>query len=495
MAEKLISIDQGTTSSRALLFDNKCNLLNLEQQEHSQFFPADGWVEHDPEEIWKSVYDVTEKLLRRNSIKPKNVASIGITNQRETTLLWDKKTGEVIYPAIVWQDRRTTNYCEDLRKDKSLVLDIQERTGLLIDPYFSGTKIAWILDNVDGARRKAERGDLAFGTIDSFLVWRLTEGRHHKTDATNASRTMLFDINSHCWDSDLLKLLNIPKRILPEVCDCVHEFGETSLFGGKINIGGVAGDQQAALVGQCCFNLGEAKSTYGTGCFLILNTGEEKLTSSNNLLSTIAYRINGKTTYGLEGSIFVAGSAVQWMRDGLKLFNSASETEEISKKRHKDSKVLVVPSFTGLGAPHWDPHARGSIFGITRDTDISDLTAATLESIAFQTIDLIGAMQKDGATFSELRVDGGMVSNNWFSQQLADALNLSVLRPKVIETTALGAAYLASIQANINPDLESLKKLWVCERRFIPQKENIENLKNKYNIWLSAVKRTKGLFS
>ena len=296
MAEKLISIDQGTTSSRALLFDNKCNLLNLEQQEHSQFFPADGWVEHDPEEIWKSVYDVTEKLLRRNSTKPKDVASIGITNQRETTLLWDKKTGEVIYPAIVWQDRRTTNYCEDLRKDKSLVLDIQEKTGLLIDPYFSGTKIAWILDNVDGARRKAERGELAFGTIDSFLVWRLTEGRHHKTDATNASRTMLFDINSHCWDSDLLKLLNIPKRILPEVCDCVHEFGETSLFGGKINIGGIAGDQQAALVGQCCFNLGEAKSTYGTGCFLILNTGEEKLTSSNNLLSTIAYRINGKTT-------------------------------------------------------------------------------------------------------------------------------------------------------------------------------------------------------
>ena len=365
----------------------------------------------------------------------------------------------------------------------------------MIDPYFSGTKIAWILDNVDGARRKAERGELAFGTIDSFLVWRLTEGRHHKTDATNASRTMLFDINSHCWDSDSLKLLNIPKRILPEVCDCVHEFGETSLFGGKINIGGIAGDQQAALVGQCCFNLGEAKSTYGTGCFLILNTGEEKLTSSNNLLSTIAYRINGKTTYGLEGSIFVAGSAVQWMRDGLKLFTSASETEEISKKRHKDSKVLVVPAFTGLGAPHWDPDARGSIFGITRDTDIADLTAATLESIAFQTIDLVGAMRKDGAIFSELKVDGGMVSNNWFTQQLADALNLSVLKPKIIETPALGAAYLASIQANINPDLESLKKLWVCERTFIPQKENIESLKNKYNIWLSAVKRTKGLFS
>ena len=494
MPKKIISIDQGTTSTRAVLFDKKCKFINFEQMEHKQHFPADGWVEHNPEEIWKSVVKVTDKLIKKNSLKPSDIAAIGITNQRETTILWDRKTGKPIYPAIVWQDRRTSEFCDVLKKEKGLEEEIQEKTGLLIDPYFSATKLAWILDNVDGARKKAEKGELAFGTIDSFLIWRLTEGKCHKTDATNASRTMLFDIKSYCWDSDLLRLLNIPEQILPEVCDCTHDYGETSLFGGKLKIGGIAGDQQAALVGQCCFNPGEAKSTFGTGCFLLLNTGSEKLSSTNKLLSTIAYRINGKTTYGLEGSIFVAGSAVQWLRDGLKLFKTARDTEEIVKVRHSDSKVLVVPAFTGLGAPHWDPSARGSVFGLTRDTNIADLTAATLESIAFQTKDLIGAMKNDGASFSELRVDGGMVANNWFSQQLSNVLGLTVLRPRVIETTALGAAYLACLNSGLCPDLDSLKSNWSCDKTFEPEEKKVALLNTKYETWLSAVDRTKGLF-
>ena len=494
MPKKIISIDQGTTSTRAVLFDKKCKFINFEQMEHKQHFPADGWVEHNPEEIWKSVVKVMDKLIKKNSLKPSDIAAIGITNQRETTILWDRKTGKPIYPAIVWQDRRTSEFCDVLKKEKGLEEEIQEKTGLLIDPYFSATKLAWILDNVDGARKKAEKGELAFGTIDSFLIWRLTEGKCHKTDATNAARTMLFDIKSYCWDSDLLRLLNIPKQILPEVCDCTHDYGETSLFGGKLKIGGIAGDQQAALVGQCCFNPGEAKSTFGTGCFLLLNTGSEKLSSTNKLLSTIAYRINGKTTYGLEGSIFVAGSAVQWLRDGLKLFKTARDTEEIVKVRHSDSKVLVVPAFTGLGAPHWDPSARGSVFGLTRDTNIADLTAATLESIAFQTKDLIGAMKNDGASFSELRVDGGMVANNWFSQQLSNVLGLTVLRPRVIETTALGAAYLASLNSGLCPDLDSLKSNWSCDKTFEPEEKKVALLNTKYETWLSAVDRTKGLF-
>ena len=494
MPKKIISIDQGTTSTRAVLFDKKCKFINFEQMEHKQHFPADGWVEHNPEEIWKSVVKVTDKLIKKNSLKPSDIAAIGIANQRETTILWDRKTGKPIYPAIVWQDRRTSEFCDVLKKEKGLEEEIQEKTGLLIDPYFSATKLAWILDNVDGARKKAEKGELAFGTIDSFLIWRLTEGKCHKTDATNASRTMLFDIKSYCWDSDLLRLLNIPEQILPEVCDCTHDYGETSLFGGKLKIGGIAGDQQAALVGQCCFNPGEAKSTFGTGCFLLLNTGSEKLSSTNKLLSTIAYRINGKTTYGLEGSIFVAGSAIQWLRDGLKLFKTARDTEEIVKVRHSDSKVLVVPAFTGLGAPHWDPSARGSVFGLTRDTNIADLTAATLESIAFQTKDLIGAMKNDGASFSELRVDGGMVANNWFSQQLSNVLGLTVLRPRVIETTALGAAYLASLNSGLCPDLDSLKSNWSCDKTFEPEEKKVALLNTKYETWLSAVDRTKGLF-
>jgi len=494
MSKKVIAIDQGTTSSRAILFDEKNNLLDFEQKEFNQYFPNDGWVEHDPEEIWKSVFDVTDKLLKKHSVKPSDLAAIGITNQRETTVVWDKKSGKAIYPAIVWQDRRTSDLCDGLRKEAGTELKIQQKTGLLVDPYFSATKLAWILDNVTGARKKAENGELAFGTIDSFLVWRLTEGREHKTDATNASRTMLFNIDSHCWDDELLDFLKIPRKILPEVCDSVHDYGDTTLFGGNLKIGGIAGDQQSALIGQCCFNPGEAKSTYGTGCFLLLNTGGKRIFSTNRLLSTIAYRLDGKTTYGLEGSIFVAGSAIQWLRDELNFFESAKDSEEIISHRNVKSKVLVVPAFTGLGAPHWDPESRGSIFGLTRNTSIADLTAATLESIAFQTKDLIGAMENDGANFSDLRVDGGMVANNWFSQQLANILNIDVLRPKVIETTALGASYLASMKAGLCPNIESLSSSWVSEKTFYSEEKEIKILQEKYRIWLSAVERTKGLY-
>ena len=494
MLKKVIAIDQGTTSSRAVLFDEKSNLLDFEQKEFKQYFPNDGWVEHDPEEIWKSVFDVTDKLIKKHSLKPSDIAGIGITNQRETTVVWDKKSGKPIYPAIVWQDRRTSGLCDEIRKEAGIEQKIQQKTGLLVDPYFSATKLAWILDNVTGARKKAENGELAFGTIDSFLVWRLTQGRQHKTDATNASRTMLFNIDSHCWDDELLDFLKIPKKILPEVCDSVHDFGDTSLFGGNLKIGGIAGDQQAALIGQCCFNPGEAKSTYGTGCFLLLNTGDKRISSENRLLSTIAYRLDGKTTYGLEGSIFVAGSAIQWLRDELNFFESARDSEEIINHRNVNSKVLVVPAFTGLGAPHWDPNSRGSIFGLTRDSSIADLTAATLESIAFQTKDLIGAMESDGANFSELRVDGGMVANNWFSQQLANILNIDVLRPKVIETTALGASYLASMKAGLCPDIESLNSSWESEKTYRPEEKEIKILQEKYQVWLSAVERTKGLY-
>ena len=446
MSKKVIAIDQGTTSSRAVLFDEENNLLDFEQKEFKQYFPNDGWVEHDPEELWKSVFDVTDKLIKKHTLKPSDIAGIGITNQRETTVVWDKNSGKAIYPAIVWQDRRTSELCDGLRKETGTEQKIQQKTGLLIDPYFS------------------------------------------------ASRTMLFNIDSNCWDDELLDFLKIPKKILPEVCDSVHDYGDTSLFGGNLKIGGIAGDQQSALIGQCCFSPGEAKSTYGTGCFLLLNTGDKRISSENRLLSTIAYRLDGKTTYGLEGSIFVAGSAVQWLRDELNFFESARDSEEIIDQRNVKSKVLVVPAFTGLGAPHWDPDSRGSIFGLTRDTSIADLTAATLESVAFQTKDLIGAMQNDGANFSELRVDGGMVANNWFSQQLANILNIDVLRPKVIETTALGASYLASMKAGLCPNIESLNSSWVSEKTFCSEKKETNVLQQKYKTWLSAVERTKGLY-
>ena len=489
MNKKIMAIDQGTTSTRAIIFDQDGNFIDYEQKEFKQFFPSDGWVEHDPEEIWNSVLSVSETLIRRLDLRPADIASIGITNQRETTLVWNKKTGKPVYPAIVWQDRRTSEFCNNL-KTPDLEKMIQAKTGLLIDPYFSATKLAWILDNVDGARERAVSGDLLFGTIDSFLVWKLTGGKVHKTDATNASRTMLFNIAENSWDPELLELFKIPESMLPEVCDNAHDYGVTNLFGGSIGIGGMAGDQQAALIGQCCFEEGEVKSTYGTGCFVILNTGKDFLKSKNKLLSTIAYRINGEITYGIEGSIFVAGSAVQWLRDGLNFFESAADTETLIQKAHADSRVVVVPALTGLGAPHWDPEARGAIFGLTRDSGVAEITKATLESIVYQTKDLLEAMRQDGAEVKELKIDGGMVANSWFSQELSNVLSIKTYRPKVIETTAVGAAFLAGINAGIYSGFDSLKDVWKVDREFVPSTINQEEENQKYLRWQEAIRRT-----
>jgi len=488
MNKKIIAIDQGTTSSRAVIFDQDGSFIDYEQKEFKQFFPNDGWVEHDPDEIWESVLSVSETLIKRLDLKPSDIASIGITNQRETTLVWNKKTGRPVYPAIVWQDRRTSELCNNL-KTPDLEKMIQAKTGLLIDPYFSATKLAWILDNVDGAREGAKNGDLLFGTVDSFLVWKLTGGKQHKTDATNASRTMLFNIVENCWDSQLLDLFKIPESMLPEVCDNVHDYGETNLFGGSIGIGGMAGDQQAALIGQCCFEEGDVKSTYGTGCFVILNTGKDLLKSKNKLLSTIAYRINGEITYGIEGSIFVAGSAIQWLRDGLNFFESAADTETLIQQAHKDSKVVVVPALTGLGAPHWDPEARGTVYGLTRDSGIAEITKATLESITYQTKDLLEAMRQDGAEIKELKIDGGMVANSWFSQELANVLGIKTFRPEVIETTAVGAAFLAGINVGIYSSFDSLKDVWKVDREFIPSTTQQEE-DQKYLRWQEAIRKT-----
>ena len=489
MKKKIIAIDQGTTSSRAVLFDEEGSLLASEQKEFSQFFPSNGWVEHDPEEIWASVSKVIIDLKRKNSIQDDEIASIGIANQRETTLLWDRRTGKAIYPAIVWQDRRTAKFCEELRTD-FVEDEIKEKTGLLIDPYFSATKLSWLFNNIDGIRKKADKGELAFGTIDSFLIWRLTGGKVHKTEATNASRTMLFNIKENNWDKDLLKLFKLPESIFPEVCDSAHNFGETALFGGRISIGGVAGDQQAALIGQCCFDQGDAKSTYGTGCFLLLNTGKNIVLSKNKLLTTIAYRIEGKTTYGIEGSVFVAGSSIQWLRDKLGFFEDAKETENIIRSAKRNLKVFVVPAFTGLGAPHWNPDARGAIYGLTRDAGIPEITLATLQSVAFQTKDLVIAMKKDGAELEELSVDGGMVSNSRFVQELSNTLNLNILKPKFIETTSRGAALLAGLQAGIFENLDEIKKNWQPEKIFRPDKDEVVFMEKKYKDWLVAVKRT-----
>ena len=408
MKEKIIAIDQGTSSTRAVLYDTKGRLLDAAQEEFQQFFPQEGWVEHNPELIWESVLSTLTTLTKKNNLTSSDIASIGITNQRETTIVWNRKTGEPISNAIVWQDRRTAEFCNSLSGEEKLV---QKKTGLTLDPYFSATKLHWLLNNIEAAKELAINGDLLFGTVDTYLIWKLTEGRSFKTDVTNASRTMLFNIKEQEWDEDLLNLFQVPKKMLPEVCDNVHNFGFTSILGGEITIGGVAGDQQAALIGQCCFDPGEVKSTFGTGCFMIVNTGEHILTSENKLLSTIGYRINGETTYALEGSIFVAGSAVQWLRDGLNFFKDSSETESLAKDASTDSNVLVVPALTGLGAPYWDADARGAIFGLTRDTNIADITRATLESIIFLSRDLLEAMKKDNANFNSLMVDGGMVVN------------------------------------------------------------------------------------
>ncbi|HBO93564.1 MAG TPA: glycerol kinase [Gammaproteobacteria bacterium] len=492
MSQYLLSIDQGTTSSRAIVFDQRGTIVTSAQREFTQFFPDDGWVEHDVEEIWETTLAVCREALKNAQLSATEIAGIGITNQRETTIVWDVDTGRPIHKAIVWQDRRTSALCMELKK-QGHEQRVQAATGLLIDPYFSATKVAWILDHVEGARQRAEQGELAFGTVDSFLLWRLTKGASHKTDATNASRTMLYNIHSQQWDDEMLALFRVPRAMMPEVEDCAADFGDADpdWLGASIPVAGIAGDQQAALIGQACFKPGMVKSTYGTGCFMILNTGDEPVESRNRLLTTVGYRLNGKVTYALEGSIFIAGAAIQWLRDGIALISHARETEAMAQEVGVEHGVYMVPAFTGLGAPYWDPEARGALFGLTRDTGIKDIVTAGLQSVAYQTKDLIHAMEADGAGKpTALRVDGGMVANNWVVQFLSDILNVNVDRPAVIETTALGAAYLAGLQVGVYPSLEEIASLWHCERHFTPEmKDDLRD--DLYQGWVKAVARVR----
>jgi glycerol kinase len=491
MPDFILAIDQGTTSSRAIVFDKKLNPKGVGQQEFKQFYPASGWVEHDAEEIWKSVLNVCKAALKKAKAKPADIKVIGITNQRETVVIWDRKTGKPIHKAIVWQDRRTAGMCKAL-KERGLEENFRNKTGLLLDPYFSGTKIAWLLDNVKGARARAEAGELAFGTIDTFLIWRLTGGKVHATDATNASRTLIYNIIDGKWDDDLLSTLNIPRALLPDVRDCAADFGTTDakLLGAAIRIGGVAGDQQAATIGQACFEPGMMKSTYGTGCFALLNTGSRAVTSHNRLLTTIAYQLNGKPTYALEGAIFIAGAAVQWLRDGLKLVKTASESGALAKSADTKQSVYLVPAFVGLGAPYWNADARGALFGLTRGTTNKEIARAALEAVCYQTRDLLEAMQKDWGSSGQtvLRVDGGMTASDWTMQYLADILNAPVDRPKVLETTAVGAAYLAGLHAGLLPPPETFAKTWKRDKRFT-SKMKPEEREAKYAGWKESVRK------
>jgi len=490
----ILAIDQGTTSSRAILFDRDFNTVAASQQEFEQFFPRSGWVEHDPEEIWTTTVATCRDVLSQAEVNARQIAGIGITNQRETTVIWDKETGEPIHRAIVWQDRRTSALCAEL-KQQGHEEWVTAKTGLLLDPYFSGIKAAWILDNVEGAREMAEAGKLAFGTVDCFLLWRLTGGRVHATDATNASRTLLYNIHEGCWDRELLDLLRVPENMLPEVLDCAADFGETlpEFFAGPIKIAGIAGDQQAALVGQACFEPGMIKSTYGTGCFVILNTGDQPVVSKNRLLTTIGYQLNGQVTYGLEGSIFIAGAAVQWLRDSLGIIQKASETGKLAGMADDNQAVYLVPAFTGLGAPYWDADSRGAMFGLTRSSGPAEFSRAALEAVCYQTRDLLEAMQGDwmvpGNTRTVLRVDGGMVASNWTMQFLADIINAPVDRPHILETTAQGAAYLAGLQVGFYPAPEEFSASWKLDTRFSPRLDEQEREK-KYSGWQDAVRRT-----
>jgi glycerol kinase len=491
MKNLILAIDQGTTSSRAIVFDRKLSPKGVGQQEFKQHFPKSGWVEHDAEEIWRSVVSVCKAALNKAKVKPSQIASIGITNQRETVVLWDRKTGKPIHRAIVWQDRRTAEMCGKL-KEKGHEQTFTAKTGLLLDPYFSGTKLSWLLDNVKNARSRAEKGELAFGTIDSFLIWRLTGGKVHATDATNASRTLLYNIHTGTWDDELLAILNIPRSLLPEVEDCAADFGEVEpkLLGSTIPIGGVAGDQQAAMIGQACFKPGMMKSTYGTGCFALLNTGDTPVPSQNRLLTTVAYQLQGKRTYALEGAIFIAGAAVQWLRDGLKIIDKANKAGDLAKAADKNQNVYLVPAFVGLGAPYWNAEARGALFGLTRATSPRELSKAALESVCYQTRDLLEAMQKDWGATGEtvLRVDGGMTASDWTMQCLADILNAPVDRPKVLETTALGAAYLAGLQTGLLPPPDEFAKSWKLGKRFSP-KMSAGLREAKYAGWKDAVRK------
>jgi glycerol kinase len=492
--DHLIALDQGTTSTRAIVFDARLAPIATAQQEFPQIFPGPGWVEHDPEDIWTTSVATVREAMAKAGLAAKDIAGIGITNQRETTLLWERASGKPIHNAIVWQDRRTADRCAALRRKGHEAL-VADKTGLVLDPYFSATKIAWMLDKVEGARAAAAAGRLAFGTVDTFLLWRLTGGRVHTTDATNAARTLLLDIHHGAWDEALTALFDVPAALLPQVRDCAGDFGTTdpALFGGPIRILGVAGDQQAATIGQGCFRPGMMKSTYGTGCFALLNTGDEAVRSRNRLLSTIAYQLDGKRTYALEGAIFIAGAAVQWLRDGLKLITTAAETAALAAAADPAEQVYLVPAFVGLGAPYWDADARGALFGLTRKSGPAEFARAALEAVGYQTRDLLEAMRADwpdaGGADTVLRVDGGMTASEWVMQFLADILAAPVDRPVVMETTALGAAYLAGRAAGICPDLAGFTDLWKLDRRFEPRMDAATR-ERKFAGWRDAVRRT-----
>ena len=483
----ILAIDQGTTSSRAILFDATMQRVGTAQREFTQHFPQEGWVEHDPAEIWDSVLTVCREVMESTGASADQIAGIGITNQRETTIVWDRETGKPIHNAIVWQDRRTAEICARLRQ-AGCEDDVTAQTGLLLDPYFSGTKVKWLLDTVPGARDRAAAGELLFGTIDSFLIWHLTEGRKHVTDATNAARTLLYDIHKGEWSAEICDLLGIPMTMLPEVQDCASDFGNTSLLGGNIPILGVAGDQQAATIGQACFQPGMMKSTYGTGCFALLNTGDQPVLSNNRLLTTIAYQLDGQRTYALEGSIFIAGAAVQWLRDALQIIDAAPQSGDLALQADPTQNVVLVPAFTGLGAPYWKPDCRGAMFGLTRNSGRAEIARATLESIAFQTRDLWHAMQGDWGAEAKviLRVDGGMSASDWTMQGLSNCLGAPVDRPVMQETTALGAAWLAGMWAEVYPDKAGFAETWELDRRFEPNQDE-EKRDAAYTRWQRAV--------
>ena len=491
MKEYFLVIDQGTTSSRVVLYNKKFRIFDIVQKEFNQYFPNEGWVEHDALEIWNDVKNLIKRILKKNKLLSKNIISIGITNQRETTVIWNKKTGVPIYNAIVWQDRRTGIYCSNLRK-KGLQKKIQKITGLELDPYFSATKIKWIFDNVTIAKNNLKNDNLLFGTIDTWLLWNLTEGNSHLTDITNASRTMIFDPKKEEWSNEMLKIFGISKKILPKVVENSFDFGSTKLFGKPITIGGMAGDQQSATIGQACFNKGQSKSTYGTGCFLLMNIGNKFKMSKNRLLTTVAFKINGKKMFCYEGSIFVAGSAIQWLRDNLNFFSSSSETDKLYEKANKNESVYFVPALTGLGAPYWNSNARGTFFGITRNTSKEDIIKATIDSLSYQTYELIECMEKDSKTkINEIKVDGGMVKNNNFIQSLSNITQIKIIRPKNIETTSLGAAYLAGLQSGIIKNTKEINKFWEKDKILkskIPKNKAISNI-NKWKSTIRAVNK------
>ena len=486
MKKYILAIDQGTTSSRVVLYDSRFKIKSIEQKEFKQYFPNDGWVEHDAQEIWRDVEHLIRRTIKKNKLRPSQIISIGITNQRETTVLWNKKTGKPIHKAIVWQDRRTADYCGQLKLKKKDKI-IQKITGLVLDPYFSATKIKWILDK-NSKNNKNQITDILFGTIDTWLLWKLTEGKSHYTDITNASRTMIFDSNKEEWSKELLKLFNINKSILPEVKENAFNFGSTKLFGGNIMIGGMAGDQQAATIGQACFNAGQSKSTYGTGCFLLMNIGSKFKISTNKLLTTVAFKINGKKMFCYEGSIFVAGSAIQWLRDNMLFFKDSKETDKIYSKANKRENIIVVPALTGLGAPHWKPNTRGAIFGLTRNTSQADIIKATLDSLSFQTLDLIESMERDAKIkIREIRVDGGMINNNNFLQSLSNITQVKIIKPENIETTSLGVAYLAGLNAGLIKNVNAISKFWKKNKIAKPNKSK-KIIEKEIKTWKKTVK-------